>query len=953
MALSPSELCALRHDVAQLIRCRQHKQQHILAVMQQRWTTSQLDAYIEYEKGAAFEKRLHRHLGQAKTLADIFWLIGQTTQDPGIQGLAQLAQGDTIHHEGHAAQAIDNYVAAGKLFEQAQQPVRRARARGGELHAATHANQLSHDYLATFAADLQTLLDAEEWYRLAIFKQYMCLAHYYLGDFSRSITFAEEAQRHLLKLVPEQTRHLQAISYSNQANALLLGPGEIDTAFALHQQACAIFHAEGSIGLEGTEYLNITIIESLQGNYQAALHSARKATELFLRARRPNHAVLLLIYRAKILLALNRMNEAYDEAQQAMTFITQQSAMVTEQTEAYMALAAIATRLGHQEKALEWLTAGQQIAHTARQQSIPLQIERAKVLIALHQPAIALHEIDMVLRDPQIEGTELYRGNAQLVAAEAEAHLHHWEQAHARATAAVQVGERVGALDLMYYGHRMIAQVMSSQGQMVDALAAYDQAIHTLYAISDQLVLDQRPEFLQDKDDLFWEAMQIAQRLHDEERALLYLEQSRVFARWSSRDAGSASDVAHIEPLMRKRAMIHERYHFLAKEDPERAILERLMERIERELRDAREATLSISRPLPRITAADLRPQGLNQPTLLAYAVMREHLLIYVRNAHGLHVKTIQHGAAQLWEHITALTTNIKTVTHNPSRAIYWEDQMRRIMQRLWSVLIAPVEEEHWLPADNEPLLIVPHGILHTVPLAALHDGQRYLIERWPVCFMPACVITAAELEANTNDLQPPLAIGVTSNGQIPNAANEARYVKALFLGGEASIEEQAICSDILKVGQRRQILHFAAHGAPHPDHPDLEPPSLLASYLVLYDRNLYQNDIAAMDLRGCQLVVLSACQSGLGRRSGGDERLGLPRAFFQAGAEAVLATLWKVDDAMTFTFMDHFYRRVAAKMPPSQALRATQCAWLQANDKQHQHPYYWAGFALESRIYN
>jgi CHAT domain-containing protein len=99
-------------------------------------------------------------------------------------------------------------------------------------------------------------------------------------------------------------------------------------------------------------------------------------------------------------------------------------------------------------------------------------------------------------------------------------------------------------------------------------------------------------------------------------------------------------------------------------------------------------------------------------------------------------------------------------------------------------------------------------------------------------------------------------------------------------------------------------------------------------------------------------LVTLSACETGLGRLSGGDEQIGLVRAFGFAGAEAVLATLWRVDDASTFVFMDHVYRRIAEGSTPAAALRAAQLAFIRAPDPAYRaHPYFWAGFQLTNQV--
>lgn len=87
--------------------------------------------------------------------------------------------------------------------------------------------------------------------------------------------------------------------------------------------------------------------------------------------------------------------------------------------------------------------------------------------------------------------------------------------------------------------------------------------------------------------------------------------------------------------------------------------------------------------------------------------------------------------------------------------------------------------------------------------------------------------------------------------------------------------------------------------------------------------------EIALLDLRGTELVVLSACDTGGGSVVAGEGVLGLRRAFVQAGARSLLLTLWPVHDRSTAAFMEDFYRHLAEGADPGSALAATQRAWL------------------------
>jgi CHAT domain-containing protein len=131
------------------------------------------------------------------------------------------------------------------------------------------------------------------------------------------------------------------------------------------------------------------------------------------------------------------------------------------------------------------------------------------------------------------------------------------------------------------------------------------------------------------------------------------------------------------------------------------------------------------------------------------------------------------------------------------------------------------------------------------------------------------------------------------------------------------------------------------AHSAP----PVRSGPYLFSS-LALADGALTLRDAAALPLAGT-FVALSACETGLSRVAPGDELLGLLRGFLLAGAPAVMATLWTVDDAGTAGLMTDFYRGLVAGEPAAQALRRAQ----QALRAERPHPYYWAPFVLHGRV--
>jgi CHAT domain-containing protein/Tfp pilus assembly protein PilF len=147
----------------------------------------------------------------------------------------------------------------------------------------------------------------------------------------------------------------------------------------------------------------------------------------------------------------------------------------------------------------------------------------------------------------------------------------------------------------------------------------------------------------------------------------------------------------------------------------------------------------------------------------------------------------------------------------------------------------------------------------------------------------------------------------------------------------------------------RYKIVHFATHSLLNNRHPELSGIvlSLVNKRGEPQDGFLRLHDIYNLKL-GAELVVLSACQTGLGKEVKGEGLVGLARGFMYAGAARVVASLWKVDDQATGELMKRFYEGMfgSQRLRPAQALRAAQVAMLK--QQRWQSPYYWAGFVLQ-----
>lgn len=193
--------------------------------------------------------------------------------------------------------------------------------------------------------------------------------------------------------------------------------------------------------------------------------------------------------------------------------------------------------------------------------------------------------------------------------------------------------------------------------------------------------------------------------------------------------------------------------------------------------------------------------------------------------------------------------------------------------------------------------------------------------------------------------------LGLRGLAPLPFSRREGDSILALVPPGQGFEATGAGASyDLATGGQLAhfRILHLATHALIHPTTPELSGivlssvdehgaprPSFLSAY-----------EVSELHLPA-DLVVLSACRTGLGRELRGEGLLGLTQSFFEAGATRVVVSLWDVDDAATATLMGHFYRQLLERgQAPAAALRLAQLAV--RNDRRWAAPYYWAGFELQ-----
>jgi CHAT domain-containing protein len=332
------------------------------------------------------------------------------------------------------------------------------------------------------------------------------------------------------------------------------------------------------------------------------------------------------------------------------------------------------------------------------------------------------------------------------------------------------------------------------------------------------------------------------------------------------------------------------------------------------------------------------------------------HLMLVTANGETIHKKVDEANAKNLSEAANNLRINM--VNPQTNRAEYLPPA-----QQLDRWLIQPVAADLKAAKIDTILFCLGTG-LRGLPLAALHDGRQFLVERYNFAIIPAFNLLDRQSTALTG-LQV-LAMGAdkfTNNPDLPAVPLElATITQQGFWQGKVLLNEAFTLKQFQQ--SRSQTPYGIVHLA---THADISAKSVQDSYIQFWDRRLQLDRVRdlQLDKPPVQLLVLSACRTALGTPNA---ELGFAGLAVQSGAKAVVASLWSVDDVGTLVLMSGFYQRLKTAPIKSNVLRRTQIAMLHGDltlknssirrvrgsfptelqpflDRDLSHPYYWAAF--------
>ena len=500
---------------------------------------------------------------------------------------------------------------------------------------------------------------------------------------------------------------------------------------------------------------------------------------------------------------------------------------------------------------------------------------------------------------------------------------------------------RTGALVWIEHGRARALQAMGRMGEALDAAREAMRHVEGLRGGLDES--DLRSGFAEGRQRIYQHAVRLALAAGRAEEAFSFAERGRARAfldllgSHTALSKGRTRALAEEESRLRARlALIEARAQDGDDEDagerpgslPDAAQEEyrAFLERIRRE--SGEQASLMVVEPVTIPEIQQLLPAG---TTLLEYLIAEDGAVVWVVDRERVTVVRLPGDRGSLLAQVQRFRSAIAKQEDLPAVEIAATALYRRLLEPARAAI------------RGDRLVIIPHGVLHYLPWGALRSpAGRWVIEDFTLATLPSASVLRYLPDKDAGVLDGALAVGNPDAGtglDLRWAEREARVVRDRGHAVTLLLRDQATEAEVKRRLETVGLIHFATHA-------ELDEADPLASALLLVpgggeDGRLEVRELLRLDLHA-RLIVLSACETGLGRRSRGDELVGLLRAFLYAGTTALITTLWKIDDRVSYELVRAFYDRLE-RAGAGGALREAQLETMRS----HPHPFGWAAFAL------
>jgi CHAT domain-containing protein/Flp pilus assembly protein TadD len=869
----------------------------------------------------------------------------------------RLEIGKTLSNLGLVYWNLSDYPKAIDHFNQSLQIAREVKDQkleGSVLNNMGLVNDELGDYSHSFddyqqALKIQNAIHFEE----GVSNTLGNLGGWYLlhGQYAEGIPYYKQALEidERLKRKQEASLDLGNIAYGQN------GLGQMDKALHTFDRALTLSHEIGAQKDEadwhkgkGSAYLKL-------GKYDLARDEYRQAIEIYERAGLKQHLIEGLEDDGNLHEQLGDKDTAEKDFRQALE-LSRSIGHARGVTDCLMALGDLAWRRRVYEKAGALY---QEAYARAKEADDRGAMADSLVSLALNlrdqgQFDEALSRAQQALEIARQTGATLTEAQALYALGEIARKKHDDPKAIEQYSTGIDLAHQAGNVEMEWQLAYGKGQALESLGRDEDALAAYQQAVTVIEGVRDQLREERfQAGYINDRYQVYVAVVHLLLKMGKTGQAFQFSEKlrARSYLDLLQRNQAPASSPAESDLRERIRQLQRAIQEEESKPTPEQrsekvksfssdlSTAERDYQSLLDDLRSTR-PQYAAAHTLAVPPTEKIQTQLDSHTALIEYIVGGDSLSIFVLTRNALHARSVSVREADL-----------ETKVELFRGLIAQESNQDWIMpgESLDDLLIEPVKKEGWLAGITE-LFLVPHGVLHYLPFAALPQsggaGLRYLVQDYVVDYLPAA--SALVYTKQTRDPKGNLFALAPSSSNLRYAPQEVRSVGSLYPDHSlVLIGAGATKHAFEKESDEYRIIHLAAHGFFDRLNPmfsgvELESDKQDDGRLLVYE-------ILRLRLHA-QLVTLSACETALGSGffsdyPAGDDIVGLTRAFLYAGSASVMASLWEVNDRSTLDFMRSFYGNLK-QTDEASALRRAQLTMIASHGRFSQ-PYFWAPFVL------
>ncbi|NER50189.1 MAG: CHAT domain-containing protein [Symploca sp. SIO1A3] len=517
-----------------------------------------------------------------------------------------------------------------------------------------------------------------------------------------------------------------------------------------------------------------------------------------------------------------------------------------------------------------------------------------------------------------------------------------WREAQNLTEQALALAQSINAGDLAYQWQWQLTRVLTNKGEITNAIAANQQAFNILQSLRRDLIAmspEVRFSFQEKIEPIYRNLVSLLLQEAGETRGYGDGEMERWgdggMGRWG--DKGDKKDIPNSQfpipnsQFPNNQQQITNNQKQTSNLKQARKVIESLqLAELENFFRtpclDAKAEEIDNIIEKGDRTAAVIYPIILPDRLAVILSLPGQSLSQYSTNVPQAEVEDI----------VTRLRQSMNPALSNKQRL--------KLSQKVYDWLIRPIQQQ--LKAGSiKTLVFVLDGVLRNVPMAALHDGQQYLIENYSVALTPTLQLLEPRSlqQVQLQSLTAGLTEARLGFSALPAVAEEVKQISEK-IPSEVLLNAQFTRANLESQIQSLSvpIVHLATHGQ-FSSKPE-------ETFLLTWDERLDINSLSELlrtreetNAEPIELLVLSACQT-----ANGDKRaaLGLAGLALRSGARSTLATLWTVNDQSTAKTMVEFYSHLSqGNGNRAEALRQAQLSLLK--QKPYRHPYYWAPFVL------